>query len=112
MLSYRVSSSSLRGSSGCRPACRPCQLHTFEAELAAGAVALPNAPQLRDLVVVAGHAVYTAPNFADASDADSWFLEAYQRVPGQAESFLAHMRVRPGAGTRASFALLRTAHVW
>jgi hypothetical protein len=91
------------------PTPRGPQLHTFESELAAGAVALPNAPALRDLVVVAGHAVYTSPNFADASDAEAWHLEAYQRVPGQAESFIAHMRARAPA---PPFSFVHAPHVF
>lgn len=41
------------------------------------------AARLRNLVLVAGHAVYVGSNYAEARVQDSWFLEEYQRVPGE-----------------------------
>lgn len=45
---------------------------------------------LRNLVIVAGHAVYKAPSFAltTAMTEGAWFLEPYQQVDGQAASFI------------------------
>lgn len=40
------------------------------------------ASRLRNLVLVAGHAVYVGSNYAEARVQQSWFLEEYQRVPG------------------------------
>lgn len=41
------------------------------------------ASRLRNLVLVAGHAVYVGSNYAEARVPQSWFLEEYQRVPGE-----------------------------
>jgi hypothetical protein len=41
------------------------------------------AAHLKNLVLVAGHAVYTGLDFSQASLESSWFLEAYQKVPGE-----------------------------
>lgn len=38
------------------------------------------APQLQNLVLVAGHAVYTGIDFHLAAQEQSWFLEAYQQA--------------------------------
>ena len=40
------------------------------------------AAHLRNLVLVAGHAVYTSLDFSLATKESSWFLEEYQKVPG------------------------------
>ena len=40
------------------------------------------AAHLRNLVLVAGHAVYTGLDFSLATKESSWFLEEYQKVPG------------------------------
>lgn len=42
--------------------------------------------------MVAGHSVYTSSNFGKLDKEDSWFLEAYQKNPGQAATFLAHIQ--------------------
>jgi hypothetical protein len=44
----------------------------MEMSLAAGAQPVPAAASMRDLVVVAGHAVFTGARFADATSPDSW----------------------------------------
>ncbi|KAG2489727.1 hypothetical protein HYH03_011834 [Edaphochlamys debaryana] len=51
------------------------------------------AASLKNLVLVAGHAVYTGVDYAEANKESSWFLEEYQRVPGEAQSFLDHIRL-------------------
>lgn len=40
------------------------------------------ASHLKNLVLVAGHAVYVGLNYGDAKNESSWFLEDYQKVPG------------------------------
>jgi len=57
---------------------------------AATAVPLP-ASYLRNLVLVAGHAVYVGVDFHEATKESSWFLEDYQKVPGEAQSFVDHI---------------------
>ncbi|CAN0928597.1 Uncharacterized protein C57A10.07 [Linum grandiflorum] len=47
---------------------------------------------LKNLVMVAGHSVYTSSSCGSSDKEDSWFLEAYQKHPGQASSFVAHIR--------------------
>lgn len=49
-------------------------------------------PELRNLVMVAGHSVYTSSSFGKADKEDSWFLESYQKNPGQAVTFLSHIQ--------------------
>lgn len=53
----------------------------------------PPFPGLQNLVMVAGHSVYTSPDLAHPDSNDRWFLEAYQMVPGQAHSFLEHIQL-------------------
>lgn len=52
--------------------------------LKAGAVRedLLPAAALKNLVLVAGHAVYTGIDFSEAGKESSWFLEPYQQVKG------------------------------
>jgi len=46
---------------------------------------------LTHLIMVAGHAVFTSPNFArNLEDARSWYLEAFQY--GQQKTFIEHMK--------------------
>ncbi|KAK9096376.1 hypothetical protein Sjap_021873 [Stephania japonica] len=47
---------------------------------------------LRNLVMVAGHSVYTSSSCGKVEVEESWFLEGYQRHPGQAATFLMHIR--------------------
>lgn len=46
---------------------------------------------LRNLVMVAGHSVYMSSSCGKVDGEDSWFLEPYQKHPGQAASFLMHI---------------------
>ena len=46
---------------------------------------------LTNLVLVAGHAVYTSHDFLEPDRNENWFLESYQMVPGQAHSFVEHI---------------------
>ncbi|CAM8880551.1 unnamed protein product [Rhodiola kirilowii] len=48
--------------------------------------------KLKNLVMVAGHSVYTSNGCGKADEEGSWFLESYQKHPGQAATFLAHIR--------------------
>ncbi|KAL1193047.1 hypothetical protein V5N11_036344 [Cardamine amara subsp. amara] len=47
---------------------------------------------LKNLVMVAGHSVYTSSNCGKVDKEDSWFLETYQKNPGQAATFLSHIQ--------------------
>lgn len=64
------------------------------------------APSLQNLVLVAGHAVYTGVDFHLAAREDSWFLEPYQRVEGEAQSFVDHIRLGAELAARDPSALL------
>ncbi|XVE55199.1 hypothetical protein DITRI_Ditri03aG0140300 [Diplodiscus trichospermus] len=48
--------------------------------------------KLKNLVMVAGHSVYTSNSCGKVDKEDSWFLESYQKNPGQAATFLAHIK--------------------
>eukprot|EP00854_Cymbomonas_tetramitiformis_P030836 gene30836-38640_t len=61
---------------------------------------------LKNLVIVAGHAVYIGTDFTKADDMDSWFLEDYQRIPGQVESFIEHISQGVEAAAKDPSALL------
>ncbi|KAK8951354.1 hypothetical protein KSP39_PZI004541 [Platanthera zijinensis] len=47
---------------------------------------------LHNLVMVAGHSIYTSSNCGKFDNEDSWFLEPYQKYPGQAATFVAHIK--------------------
>lgn len=64
------------------------------------------APHLENLVLVAGHAVYTGVDFHLATREDSWFLEPYQQVEGEAQSFVDHVRMGAELAARDPSALL------
>jgi hypothetical protein len=63
-------------------------------------------PALRNLVMVAGHSVYTSTSCGKLDREDSWFLEPYQRHPGQAATFLAHIKEGVEIAARDQDALL------
>lgn len=48
--------------------------------------------KLRNLVMVAGHSVYTSSSCEKVDKEDSWFLETYQKHPGQASTFVKHIQ--------------------
>ncbi|KAL5703625.1 hypothetical protein ACHQM5_022154 [Ranunculus cassubicifolius] len=48
--------------------------------------------KLRNLVMVAGHSVYTSRSCGKVDNEESWFLESYQKHPGQAATFLMHIK--------------------
>ncbi|GLU07048.1 hypothetical protein SLE2022_240260 [Rubroshorea leprosula] len=48
--------------------------------------------KLQNLVMVAGHSVYTSSNCGKVDGEDSWLLMPYQKHPGQAATFLAHIQ--------------------
>lgn len=56
-------------------------------------VSLENYPfaNLKNLVMVAGHSIYTSKSCEKVDKEDSWFLEPYQKNLGQAATFLAHI---------------------
>lgn len=49
--------------------------------------------QLHNLVMVAGHSVYTSNSCGKIEDESSWYLEPYQKNPGQAATFVEHIKV-------------------
>ncbi|KAK2985455.1 hypothetical protein RJ640_006751 [Escallonia rubra] len=48
--------------------------------------------KLHNLVMVAGHSVYMSSSCEKVDKEESWFLEAYQKHPGQAATFVAHIQ--------------------
>lgn len=48
-------------------------------------------PKLKNLVMVAGHSVYTSSSCEKVDKEDAWYLESYQKHPGQAATFVEHI---------------------
>lgn len=63
-------------------------------------------PKLQNLVMVAGHSVYTSSHCGKVDNENSWFLESYQKHPGQAATFLAHIRKGVEVAAKDNRALL------
>ncbi|KAF3584877.1 hypothetical protein F2Q69_00027257 [Brassica cretica] len=61
---------------------------------------------LKNLVMVAGHSVYTSSNCGKMDKEESWFLESYQKHPGQAATFLSHIEEGVEAAGKDDEALL------
>ncbi|KAG2319605.1 hypothetical protein Bca4012_054151 [Brassica carinata] len=61
---------------------------------------------LKNLVMVAGHSVYTSSNCGKIDKEESWFLESYQKHPGQAATFLSHIEKGVEAAGREDESLL------
>ncbi|PKA57460.1 hypothetical protein AXF42_Ash013648 [Apostasia shenzhenica] len=61
---------------------------------------------LHNLVMVAGHSIYTSINCGKFDNEDSWFLEPYQKHPGQAATFVEHIEVGVEIATQDESALL------
>ncbi|RWR84186.1 Rossmann-like protein alpha/beta/alpha sandwich [Cinnamomum micranthum f. kanehirae] len=61
---------------------------------------------LHNLVMVAGHSVYTSKSCGKVDGEDSWFLESYQKHPGQAATFLMHIKEGIGIAAKDERALL------
>jgi len=83
-----------------RPRPRPtAQAHALELALAAGSEPVSGADTLLDLVVVAGHAVFTGTNFADAGEQDSWCARRFAApaCSAPAQGGLAPGRCSPNA---------------
>ncbi|WJX16622.1 hypothetical protein P8452_06627 [Trifolium repens] len=47
--------------------------------------------KLNNLVMVAGHSIYTSSDCGKIEKEDSWYLESYQKNPGQAATFVKHI---------------------
>ncbi|KAK8681865.1 hypothetical protein V6N13_054264 [Hibiscus sabdariffa] len=62
--------------------------------------------KLKNLVMVAGHSVYTSSTCGKVDKEDSWFLESYQKNPGQAATFLSHIKEGIESTARDDAALL------
>ncbi|KAL3634809.1 hypothetical protein CASFOL_021863 [Castilleja foliolosa] len=45
----------------------------------------------RNLVMIAGHSVYTSSKCDKVDDENAWYLEPYQKHPGQASTFVKHI---------------------
>lgn len=63
-------------------------------------------PKLHNLVMVAGHSIYTSSSCGKADKEDSWFLESYQKNPGQAATFLRHIQEGVETAAKDDAALL------
>lgn len=61
---------------------------------------------LRSLVMVAGHSVYTSSDCGRIEKEESWFLESYQKHPGQAATFLSHIQQGVEAAAKDDESLL------
>eukprot|EP00252_Welwitschia_mirabilis_P024343 TRINITY_DN7186_c0_g1_i1.p1 TRINITY_DN7186_c0_g1~~TRINITY_DN7186_c0_g1_i1.p1 ORF type:complete len:319 (+),score=30.41 TRINITY_DN7186_c0_g1_i1:320-1276(+) len=65
--------------------------------------------ELKNLVMVAGHSVYMGNKCGKGGgdgDEGAWFLESYQRHPGQAATFVEHIKVGVEVAGRDKKALL------
>lgn len=62
--------------------------------------------KLKNLVMVAGHSVYTGTNCEKGDGEESWFLESYQKHSGQAATFLEHIRAGVEVAGKDTDALL------
>ncbi|WOL14250.1 hypothetical protein Cni_G23030 [Canna indica] len=82
---------------------RTIDFRRSDLRLSSGSYPLPN---LHNLVMVAGHSVYTSTNCGKFDSEDSWFLEPYQEIPGQAATFLAHIKVGVESAAKDKGALL------
>ncbi|TVU00294.1 hypothetical protein EJB05_54282 [Eragrostis curvula] len=63
-------------------------------------------PRLQNLVMVAGHSIYTSSSCGKMDSEESWFLEPYQKHHGQAATFLAHIKEGVNIAARDEDALL------
>ncbi|KAK4742184.1 hypothetical protein SAY87_000185 [Trapa incisa] len=61
---------------------------------------------LENLVMVAGHSVYTSNSCGKVDKEDSWFLESYQKHPGQAATFVTHIKLGVQIAAKDDAALL------
>ena len=61
---------------------------------------------LHNLVMVAGHSVYTRNCRGKFEDESSWYLEPYQKDPGQAATFGEHIKVGVEIAAKDKEALL------
>lgn len=63
-------------------------------------------PKLQNLVMVAGHSIYTSSSCGKIEKEESWFLESYQKNPGQAATFVTHIQEGVEIAARDDSALL------
>ncbi|KAM0939909.1 hypothetical protein DsansV1_C19g0158361 [Dioscorea sansibarensis] len=61
---------------------------------------------LQNLVMVAGHSIYTSVDCGRIESEDSWFLEPYQKHSGQAATFVTHIKEGVEAVAKDERALL------
>uniref|UniRef100_A0A7S0S546 DUF218 domain-containing protein n=1 Tax=Chlamydomonas leiostraca TaxID=1034604 RepID=A0A7S0S546_9CHLO len=66
----------------------------------------PPAAHLKNLILVAGHAVFVGTDYHAAQYESSWFLEEYQKVPGEAQSFVDHIALGVKEASRDPTAML------
>ncbi|CAK9155263.1 unnamed protein product [Ilex paraguariensis] len=62
--------------------------------------------KFRNLVMVAGHSVYTSSSCEKVDKENAWFLESYQKHPGQAATFVTHIQEGIEVAARDDEALL------
>lgn len=61
---------------------------------------------LHNLVMVAGHSIYTSESCGKFEDESSWYLEPYQKNSGQAATFVEHIKVGVEVAAKDDEALL------
>ncbi|KAL1920015.1 uncharacterized protein VTP21DRAFT_1161 [Calcarisporiella thermophila] len=85
----------------------PSAAQVSHPDLLSDPIPTPPFPHLRDLVIVAGHAVYSAHQFdIDSIRADrSWVLEEFQKG-GQVSTFLEHIKAGSNLAVKNEEALL------
>ncbi|KAI9077548.1 hypothetical protein K1719_040480 [Acacia pycnantha] len=49
-------------------------------------------PKLQNLIMVAGHSIYTSSSCGKIEKEESWYLEPYQKIAGQAATFVTHIQ--------------------
>nr|XP_043636323.1 uncharacterized protein C57A10.07 [Erigeron canadensis] len=62
--------------------------------------------KLKNLVMVAGHSIYTSSSCEKIDKEDSWYLETYQKNPGQALTFVEHIKEGIESAAKDDVALL------
>ncbi|KAL0560372.1 hypothetical protein IC582_000773 [Cucumis melo] len=67
------------------------RMANYYGKLSVDSEAFPFA-KLQNLVMVAGHSVYVSSSCEKVEKEDSWVLESYQKHPGQAATFISHIK--------------------
>ncbi|MQL76529.1 hypothetical protein Taro_008923 [Colocasia esculenta] len=78
-------------------------LRSYSSDQSPGSYPFAN---FHNLVMVAGHSIYTSSACGKVDSEDSWFLEPYQKNPGQAATFLTHIKEGIEAAAKDDSAIL------